>query len=55
MFLLDITGRILGLTAAAIQYLGLIIMLFASSFAQVYYNEIAQIEEIKTIKSVHTF
>ena len=44
-----------GLTAAAIQYLGLIIMLFTSSFAQVYYNEIAQIEEIKTIKSVHTF
>ena len=32
-----------GLLAAAIQYLGLLIMMFSSSFAQVYYNEIAQI------------
>ena len=38
-----------GLTAAAIQYLGLICMLFSSSFAQVYYNEIAQINEPKNL------
>ena len=38
-----------GLTAAAIQYLGLIIMLFSSSFAQVYYNEIAQIKDPKLL------
>ena len=38
-----------GLTAAAIQYLGLICMLFSSSFAQVYYNEIAQINDAKKL------
>jgi O-antigen/teichoic acid export membrane protein len=44
-----------GLTAAAIQYLGLIIMLFASSFSQVYYNEIAQISDPKKLISSFTF
>jgi len=38
-----------GLTAASIQYLGLIIMLFSSSFAHVYYNEIAQIKDPKLL------
>ena len=44
-----------GLTAAAIQYLGLICMLFSSSFAQVYYNEIAQINEPKNLLKSYTF
>ena len=44
-----------GLTAAAVQYLGLIIMLFASSFSQVYYNEIAQINNAKQLISSYTF
>ncbi len=44
-----------GLTAAAIQYLGLICMLFSSSFAQVYYNEIAQINEPKKLFESYTF
>lgn len=44
-----------GLTAAAIQYLGLICMLFSSSFAQVYYNEIAQINEPKKLFQSYTF
>jgi lipopolysaccharide exporter len=44
-----------GLTAAAIQYLGLICMLFSSSFAQVYYNEIAQINDPKELFKSYTF
>ena len=39
-----------GLTAASLQYLGLAIMLFSSSFAQVYYNEISKMEDISSIK-----
>ena len=44
-----------GLTAAAIQYLGLIVMIFASSFSQVYYNEIAQIKNAKKLYQSYTF
>ena len=44
-----------GLTAAAIQYLGLVVMLFASSFSQVYYNEIAQIKEPKKLLKSYVF
>ena len=44
-----------GLTAAAIQYLGLICMLFSSSFAQVYYNEIAQINDAKKLISSYYY
>ena len=44
-----------GLTAAAIQYLGLICMLFSSSFAQVYYNEIAQINDAKKLISSYSY
>ena len=44
-----------GLTAAAIQYFGLVIMLFASSFSQVYYNEIAEIIEPKKLLTSFTF
>ena len=44
-----------GLTAAAIQYLGLVVMLFASSFSQVYYNEIAQINESKKLLKSYVF
>ena len=44
-----------GLTAAAIQYLGLVVMLFASSFSQVYYNEIAQILNAKRLFKSYTF
>jgi lipopolysaccharide exporter len=44
-----------GLTAAAIQYLGLVVMLFASSFSQVYYNEIAQIKNPKELYQSYTF
>ena len=44
-----------GLTAAAIQYFGLVIMLFSSSFSQVYYNEIAQINNPKELISSYTF
>ena len=44
-----------GLTAAGIQYLGLICMLFSSSFAQVYFNEIAQIESPKKLISSYNF
>ena len=44
-----------GLTAAAIQYLGLICMLFSSSFSQVYYNEIAQINKPKQLLTNYTF
>jgi O-antigen/teichoic acid export membrane protein len=44
-----------GLTAAAIQYLGIICMLFSSSFAQVYYNEIAQINDAKKLISSYSY
>ena len=44
-----------GLTAAAIQYLGLVVMLFASSFSQVYYNEIAQIKDPKQLFKSYIF
>ena len=44
-----------GLTAAAIQYLGLICMLFSSSFAQVYYNEIAQINDAKKLIASYSY
>ena len=44
-----------GLTAAAIQYLGLVVMLFASSFSQVYYNEIAQINDPKQLFKSYIF
>ena len=44
-----------GLTAAAIQYLGLVVMLFASSFSQVYYNEIAQINDSKQLFKSYLF
>tara|TARA_Y100000589_G_scaffold157003_1_gene149547 strand:- start:327 stop:1598 length:1272 start_codon:yes stop_codon:yes gene_type:complete len=44
-----------GLTAAAIQYLGLICLLFSTSFSQVYYNEIAQIEDPKKIISSYSY
>ena len=44
-----------GLTAASLQYLGLAIMLFSSSFAQVYYNEISKMEDISSIKKTHTY
>ena len=44
-----------GLTAAAIQYLGLVVMLFASSFSQVYYNEIAQIKNPEKLIKSYTF
>ena len=44
-----------GLTAAAIQYLGLVVMLFASSFSQVYYNEIAQIQQPKELFKSYTY
>ena len=41
-----------GLLAAAIQYLGLLIMMFSSSFAQVYYNEIAQIKDSNNLAKI---
>ena len=44
-----------GLLAAAIQYLGLLIMMFSSSFAQVYYNEIAQIKDSNKILKSYTY
>jgi O-antigen/teichoic acid export membrane protein len=44
-----------GLLAAAIQYLGLLIMMFSSSFAQVYYNEIAQIKNPKALYKSYTY
>ncbi|MCH1613867.1 MAG: hypothetical protein L7S72_11300, partial [Flavobacteriales bacterium] len=44
-----------GLTAAAIQYSGIICMLFSSSFAQVYYNEIAQINDAKKLISSYSY
>ncbi|MDA7787566.1 hypothetical protein N8960_01000 [bacterium] len=44
-----------GLLAAAIQYIGLIVMLFSSSFAQVYYNEIAQIKDPKVLYKSYTY
>jgi O-antigen/teichoic acid export membrane protein len=44
-----------GLTAAAIQYLGIICMLFSSSFAQVYFNEIAQINDAKKLISSYSY
>lgn len=44
-----------GLLAAAIQYLGLLIMMFSSSFAQVYYNEIAQIKNPKELYKSYTY
>ena len=44
-----------GLTAASLQYLGLVIMLFSSSFAQVYYNEISKMQNISSIKRIHTY
>ena len=44
-----------GLTAASLQYLGLVIMLFSTSFAQVYYNEISKMKEISSIKTMHTY
>ena len=44
-----------GLTAASLQYLGLVIMLFSSSFAQVYYNEISKMQNISNIKKIHTY
>ncbi len=44
-----------GLLAAAIQYLGLLIMMFSSSFAQVYYNEIAQIKDSKKLLKSYTY
>ena len=44
-----------GLTAASLQYLGLVIMLFSSSFAQVYYNEISKMQHISSIKRIHTY
>ena len=44
-----------GLTAAAIQYLGLVVMLFASSFSQVYYNEIAQIKNPNQLLKSYLF
>ena len=44
-----------GLTAAAIQYLGIVIMLFSSSFSQVYYNEIAQINDPKKLINSYVF
>ena len=48
-------NKFTGLTAAAIQYLGLLIMLFTSSFSQVYYNEIAEIIEPKKLLTSFTF
>jgi lipopolysaccharide exporter len=44
-----------GLLAAAIQYLGLLIMMFSSSFAQVYYNEIAQIKDSNKLLKSYTY
>ena len=44
-----------GLLAAAIQYLGLLIMMFSSSFAQVYYNEIAQIKDPRELYKSYTY
>lgn len=44
-----------GLLAAAIQYLGLLIMMFSSSFAQVYYNEIAQITDPSKLFKSYTY
>ena len=44
-----------GLTAASLQYLGLVIMLFSSSFSQVYYNEISKMQNISSIKRIHTY
>lgn len=44
-----------GLTAAAIQYMGLAIMLFTSSFAQVYYNEIAKIDDPIKLRNSYTY
>ena len=44
-----------GLLAAAIQYLGLLIMMFTSSFAQVYYNEIAQIKDSNKLLKSYTY
>jgi len=44
-----------GLLAAAIQYLGLLIMMFSSSFAQVYYNEIAQIKNPRALYKSYTY
>ena len=44
-----------GLLAAAIQYLGLLIMMFSSSFAQVYYNEIAQIKNSNKLLKSYTY
>lgn len=44
-----------GLLAAAIQYLGLLIMMFSSSFAQVYYNEIAQIKNPIALYKSYTY
>ncbi|MAJ05554.1 MAG: hypothetical protein CL827_01675 [Crocinitomicaceae bacterium] len=47
--------RFSGLLAAAIQYLGLLIMMFSSSFAQVYYNEIAQIKDSNKLLKSYTY
>ena len=44
-----------GLLAAAIQYIGLLVMMFSSSFAQVYYNEIAQIKDPKVLYKSYTY
>lgn len=44
-----------GLTAAGIQYLGLICMIFSTSFAQVYYNEIAQIDNPEKLISSYNY
>ena len=49
---INLYGEKFILTAAAIQYLGLVVMLFASSFSQVYYNEIAQIQQPKELSNL---